>query len=87
MKIRVTQHHINCGVRNSTGQCPIALALRDLVGTRDVSVGPSMLGYMDKTSISGHFKWYMMPDEGAEFIALFDRGEPVEPFELEVSPQ
>lgn len=87
MKIRVTQHHIDCGVRNSTWQCPIALALSDLTGTRDVSVGPSLLGYLDNGRPRRHFKWYRMPDEGAEFIALFDRGEPVQPFELEVSPQ
>lgn len=79
MKVIVTQDHINNGMKNCTKLCPIALALREH-GVAP-SVGASHAGlYIDNGF------WYRgrLPDAAQLFVARFDEGDKVEPFEFDL---
>ncbi len=77
MTIHVTQAHIDAGERAVCSACPIALALGKpyLVGAEWIyrRVAPFKLERAAK-----------LPCAAWDFIAAFDRSQPVQPFSFEV---
>jgi len=76
VKIKVTQRHIDTAYPGECDSCPVALAIRDAVDGRPVSVfyGSIVIGKSD----------CFMPDEVYDFVLDFDAGAPVEPFEFDL---
>lgn len=70
MRIKVTQEHIDSGIRRSCESCPIALA-----------TGASHVSYFD---IVLNSKMYETPVAARRFMGNFDLGRPVTPFEFEL---
>lgn len=75
MRIAVTQEDIEQGQRVQSQKCPIALALKR-AGATDVSVG-RVTAMVDGTH-------YHLPTVVEQFVADFDSGKEVEPFEFEL---
>lgn len=75
MKISVTQDDIDKGVARRCTECPVALAATRHVG-KPVFVGPNYI-------LSEPLEWDT-PSAVKEFIAAFDNGQPVKPFEFEL---
>ena len=82
MRIHVTQDNIDHGLRGSSTQDPVALALRDAGFIRPL-VG---LGQIRVDGCDGGFMRQYAPTPYAvvDFIALFDQGERVSPMSFEV---
>lgn len=76
MKIKVKQKHIDAGKRWYTGNCPVALAIKEVYKT-DVWV------YSDSIRIADNS--LEIPDAVKGFVNAFDSGKPVSPFEFELS--
>jgi hypothetical protein len=82
VKIKVTQEHIDKGIRCSPYSCPIALAVEDYDSSIKFSVGVSKINiYGD---VSEPCKQYRLPEEAREFVDKFDHDFIVEPFEFEL---
>lgn len=81
MKIAVTRGHIARGTRRECSLCPIALAVREALGAKAVSVDD-----MDITvETAGGVYRCNTPKSAEEFIYHYDDGESVEPFEFELA--
>jgi hypothetical protein len=78
LKLKVTQDHINRGVRNNCWHCPIALAFKEL--GLSTTVGRTEVCYEDIDS----FYTLPLPAEATQFTFNFDAGFAVQPFECEV---
>ena len=76
MKIHVTEDHIRCGTRLQGDCCPVARAITE-AGLKNVHVTYSGIW------IDGDEK--PIPPSVSEFVRLFDKGIPVEPFEFDLS--
>ena len=76
MKVCITEDHIKRGFPGVPDSCPIALALREDHGWEDVEI-VSASAWIGKERI-------MLPDAARSFIADFDWGDGVEPFEFEI---
>ena len=72
MKVKVTQEHINKGLKGSSCYCPIALA-----------IGPNCVVQYSHITIGN--KEYRTPQAVFEFLHAFDNGLPVKPFEFELN--
>jgi hypothetical protein len=82
MKISVTQKHIDEGIRHDPCMCPIALAGSEAF-KRTVIVGLNML--LPSYSIeAGAWDVLTLPAKAMKFMANFDDGLSVQPFEFEV---
>lgn len=81
MIIKVTQKHIDNGVKNNCEACPVALAMKDK-GMRDIRVMPNMFECIEFTSKAGLIHLRDMPNKVMEFVAKFDTGKKVKPFEF-----
>lgn len=79
MKVIVTQDHIKNGMRYSSTLCPIALSLREH-GVAP-TVGAANAGLYGK---NGFFYRGRLPDAAQLFVARFDEGDKVEPFEFDL---
>jgi len=76
MKIQVTEEHIEAGVREDCYLCPIALAIKEQVEIKSVSVASvANINYM-----SGTRKVYKLSRAAINFIERFDGGKKVKPF-------
>ena len=76
--VDVTQADIDAGVKRKCDQCPIARAVRRVVGAdKEVTVNPVSI-YID----GGYWR---TPLEASNFISDFDNGHPVVPFSFEVN--
>ena len=73
--IKVPQECIDNGIKNDPNYCPIALAIRNVVG-KDLSIDVSI----DEIRIEDR----TYPISFADFITSFDKGLNVEPFEFEL---
>ena len=81
--VRVEQRHIDEGVPNEPGMCPVALAIKGQPGCRRVLVG----------HCGGHVYFenfrppasFHLPKKVSKFILDFDEGEDVEPFEFKMN--
>jgi hypothetical protein len=80
MKIKVTQDHIDRGVRRKPEFCPVALACKD-AGFHHASVG---LGSIELMKGDGPEIYVDTPDEINDFICAFDSSKPVAPFEVDL---
>lgn len=79
MIIRVTQEHINKGVRGSCRNCPVALAMED-AGIYKPRVGIDLSGTINDEK----YRWFL-PKEVARFMHEFDNLTMNEaPFEFEI---
>jgi len=82
MKITVTQEHINKGKRQSRCFCPIALAIKDVLGQNcDPRVG-DMCIFIGKDPK----QYYVTPWQAKAFISIFDSGGIPNPIEFELEP-
>jgi hypothetical protein len=75
MKISVTQHHIDNGLRGNCRADPVALALID-AGFKKPWVGPLYIRLNNKEHHTPEVVWRFMED--------FDNERTTEPFEFEV---
>ena len=99
MKIQVTEEHIRQGKPKDTASCPIALAIKDnpdfekTAGSVDeLGVGYNYsLAEGERTVVAdvreeGLLKSrFKLPDDALQFVKQFDKGEPVEPTEFELT--
>ena len=80
MRVKVTQDHIDRGLRSHTRCCPLALALQSATGNIYICVGSSLVWDTNKPGeIYGHIS-----TRAEHFVEDFDNGEPVVPFEFEL---
>jgi DNA gyrase inhibitor GyrI len=78
MKINVCQEHINRGERKRCDRCPIALAVKDKLESKDINV--NAMGIF--VGLYCQFKWHL-PKSAQKFIKRFDAGGHVKPFTFE----
>lgn len=78
--IDVTAEDIRCGQRQTSGSCPIALALIRS-GLRNPHVYHNADAYIGAPALR---EWLLLPAEAASFIYRFDDEESVEPFSFEL---
>lgn len=79
MKINVTRHHISNGSRGSCVGCPIALAVLEATGEREVLVTSTsvMIGSVE----------HRLPTSAYAFMSDFDQEhQNVEPFSFDLHP-
>ncbi len=77
MIIKVSDKHIKDGMKGKANYCPIALALREVVNTDNVSVDGSEI-VIDK-------EFLPTPGVAESFIGQFDGNKPVKPFSFELN--
>lgn len=82
MIIKVTEEDIKLGVKEDSCKCPVALAMRRIT-KKQCSVGIAWITVISLNPYSD--KTYFVPKKVENFIAAFDKGEKVEPFEFELS--
>ena len=99
MKIQVTEEHIRQGKPKDTASCPIALAIKDNPAFEKAAGSVEELGVGYNYSLAdgertvvadvrkeGLLKSrYKLPDGALQFVKQFDKGEPVEPTEFELT--
>ena len=99
MKIQVTEEHIRQGKPKDTASCPIALAIKDNPAFEKAagSVEELGVGYNysladgERTVVADVRKEgllasrFKLPDDALQFVKQFDKGEPVEPTEFELT--
>ncbi len=99
MKIQVTEEHIRQGKPKDTASCPIALAIKDNAAFEKVagSIDELGVGYNysladgERTVVADIRKEglltsrFKLPDDALQFVKQFDKGEPVEPTEFELT--
>ena len=99
IKIQVTEEHIRQGKPKDTASCPIALAIKDNPAFEKAagSVDELGVGYNysladgERTVVADVRKEgllksrYKLPDGALQFVKQFDKGEPVEPTEFELT--
>lgn len=87
MTINVTQHHIDIGKQQSLDFCPVALAIKDVVGFPWVLVSPGVVflgGVIECMRLMGLDKRMPLPEIASRFVEAFDEGDPVAPFQFEL---
>lgn len=84
--ITVTQEDIDLGEAANCCLCPIARATRRAFKARTVNVTGRLYVYFKPTSLENlnPLSIYALPPEAEQFVADFDNGKGVEPFEFEV---
>lgn len=80
MIIKVTQQHIDNGVKFDCSKCPIALAMTEKFPNCAVGL---YVYWVDATDPAVDCK--LLPVNTIKFIEMFDSGKKVEPFEFEVN--
>ena len=99
MKIQVTEEHIRQGKPKDTASCPIALAIKDNPAFEKAAGSVEELGVGYNYSLAdgertvvadvrkeGLLKSrFKLPDDALQFVKQFDKGEPVEPTEFELT--
>jgi len=81
MKIKVEQKHIDNGIREMCGLCPIALAIREVVPDKSIRVRWTWVDVCDKAED----RMVTLPKSATAFIYAFDENKPVAPFEFELA--
>ena len=88
LRIQVTQEHIDCGVREDSNSCPIALAIKAQVP--DVHTPTVDVDQADISFYRGGVLYrYATPELAAEFVEMFDsddRGSAWDCWEADVGP-
>jgi hypothetical protein len=78
MKIRVTQEHINQGVKFHAGKCPVALACREATGQ------PHVVSRDEIIVLTSPMIRHKTPADVGAFIYAFDHSRLVQPLEFEL---
>jgi hypothetical protein len=80
--IKVLDYHIKEGKKGSSRSCPIALAVKEIVGPEvTVMVGGDCITILKDLTIHSRV---MIPIEASCFIGKFDFNEPVIPFSFDI---
>ena len=79
-KVKVTVECIRAGKQRQPCHCPVAIALRD-AGFKHPSVQQTMFSYC---YVKDQKRCKDLPVEARQFIADFDSGKKVDPFEFNV---
>lgn len=83
MIVSVTQEDINLGMRHNCYHCPIAKATqRNYAHPNYVRIDSGTLTVFSKVSMQEHT--YHLPWNAMTWIAKFDSGQEVKPFEFEL---
>jgi hypothetical protein len=77
MQIKVTQQHIDAGIKLLCDACPVALALSEATG--GMHWGVTGWAAWERNT---HRRAITLPRAVLQFVTDYDRGEPVEPFEF-----
>lgn len=81
--INVTIEHIEKGKKHDCGECPIALAIKEVVKDGvEFGVGTGRVTFQQPNSGEYHSEY--LPLVATGFIMGFDRGYPVVPFTFEL---
>lgn len=83
MKIKVTQQHIDNGIRAVSTRCPIALAVTDsglIKKPNIVSVGPTYIHELDEQGFKCRVAIVTL--KIGDWMDKFDAGKLVKPFEF-----
>ena len=81
MKIEVTQHDIDYGVRGEYSLCPIARAVKRKINGEVIVFGDDISFFT--TDIIRRYSYYKLPQKAKDFIKRFDEGKKVKPFTFE----
>ena len=87
MKIKVTQHDIDYGVRGEYSLCPIARAVKHKINGEVMVYGDDMSIFT--TDIIRRYRYYKLPQnyklpqKAKDFMQRFDDGKKVKPFTFE----
>lgn len=81
--INVTAEHIASGKKSDCGECPIALAIKEVVKD-EVEVGVGTAAVTFQHLDSGEYHTEYLPLVATGFITGFDHGCPVVPFNFEL---
>ena len=81
MKIEITQHDIDYGVRGEYSLCPIARAVKRKIYGK-VTVSGDHISIFT-TDIIRRYSYYKLPQKAKDFIKRFDEGKKVKPFTFE----
>lgn len=73
--IKVTKAHIAKGNTGNGASCPVALAIRDVVKSDTVYVSSSI-----RYDYKGYYTIVAAPARVVKFVAAFDKGKKVKPF-------
>lgn len=86
MKVKVTQQHIDSGVRGCAFDCPVALALMDAGDFAYTAATGTRVQLWLKGSNLSRLPDYevALPPNVWTFISRFDAGKTVAPFEFEI---
>jgi hypothetical protein len=76
VRVEVTKNHIQRGRKGNVNYCPIALALKEQLGLRQVRVGGIHITFGPQFGGLS----VRLPRQAAKFITAFDEKEPVKPF-------
>lgn len=89
--VRVTADHIKHGEPKNPMGCPIALAINDQATVADIDVIDTDVYVCDLLAlVEGKVRTVEtarahLPDIAREFVKHFDRGQPVQPIEFELT--
>lgn len=83
MKISVTQKHIRSGNRNNCHECPIALAIGDVIDCTSVVVDETSASFIEETD--GKRIYHNLPRSAIRFIKRYDYEKSVKPFKFILS--
>ena len=82
MKVNVTQHHINKGIRGQSSMCPVAYAIKELFPSAEEIVIGLNWGFV---LIEGYLlKKFYLPKKVRNHIFDFDTGLGMSPFCFEL---
>lgn len=84
MKIKVTQEHIQFGMRRSRYHCPIALAVKEQTGVLLCCVDGHETTVREGGLMDGVWHSIRLPEIARQFVTDFDFLKDVEPFEFEL---
>ena len=81
MKIEITQHDIDYGVRGEYSLCPIARAVKRKINGEVIVSGDHISIFT--TDIIRKYSYYKLPQKAKDFMQRFDDGKKVKPFTFE----
>lgn len=82
IEVNVTQNHINRGKPDDASNCPIALALFEIMEKNNIRVEVEVVP--DQVTLSNILEAsnFELPESAANFVAKFDNNERVMPFKF-----
>ena len=81
MKIEITQHDIDNGVKGEYQLCPIARAVKRKINGEVIVLEDDISIFT--TDIIRRYSYYKLPQKAKDFMQRFDDGKKVKPFTFE----